>query len=61
VPSGDAKSEFQYSRDPEDALLGAAKRYRVDAEKIQKAVAQEFAVKHKKQERKATAKKKVAA
>jgi hypothetical protein len=33
----------------------------VDAEKIQKAVAQEFAAKRKKQERKATAKKKVTA
>ena len=35
----------RYSRDAEDSLLGAAKRYRVDAEKIQKAVAQEFAAK----------------
>lgn len=51
----------RYNRDAEDALLGAAKRYRVDTEKIHKAVAQEFAAKHKKQERKATAKKKVAA
>jgi hypothetical protein len=51
----------RHSRDAEDALLGAAKRYRLDADKIQKAVAQEFAAKRKKQERKATAKRKVAA
>ena len=36
------------------------KRYRVDTEKLAKAVAQEFAAKHKKQELK-TAKKKVVA
>jgi ParB family chromosome partitioning protein len=47
-------------RNAEDALLGAAKRYRVDTEKLQKAVAHEFAAKRKKQERK-TAAKKVAA
>ena len=36
-----------------DSLLNTAKRYRVDAEKIQKAVAQEFAAKLKKKEQKA--------
>jgi ParB family transcriptional regulator, chromosome partitioning protein len=51
----------RYSPDAGDTLLGAAKRYRVDTEKIQKAVAREFAAKHKKQEQKATAKKKIAA
>ena len=50
----------RFGRSEEDALANAAKRYRVDTEKLAKAVAQEFAVKHKKQERK-TAKKKVVA
>ena len=36
-----------------DSLLNTAKRYRIDAEKIQKAVAQEFAAKLKKKEQKA--------
>ena len=49
----------RFGRSEEDALAKAAKRYRVDAEKLAKAVAQEFAAKHKKQERK-TAKKVVA-
>jgi ParB family transcriptional regulator, chromosome partitioning protein len=35
-----------------DVLLNAAKRYRIDAEKVQKAVAQEFAAKQKKKEKK---------
>ena len=35
-----------------DILLSTAKRYRVDAERIQKSVAQEFAAKQKKKERK---------
>jgi ParB family transcriptional regulator, chromosome partitioning protein len=47
-------------RSEEDALANAAKRYRVDTEKLAKAVAQEFAAKHKKQERKTTKKKVVA-
>ena len=42
------------------SLANAAKRYRVDTEKVAKTVAQEFAAKHKKQERK-TVKKKVVA
>ena len=42
-----------------DSLLNTAKRYRVDAEKIQKAVAQEFAAKLKKKEQKASSKKAV--
>ena len=50
----------RFGRNEEDALANAAKRYRVDTEKLAKAVAQEFAAKHKKQERK-TAKKKVVA
>jgi len=38
--------------DPEsDVLLTTAKRHRIDAEKLQKAVAQEFAAKQKKKER----------
>jgi hypothetical protein len=36
-----------------DSLLNTAKRYRIDPEKIHKAVAQEFAAKLKKKERKA--------
>jgi hypothetical protein len=35
-----------------DILLNTAKRYRIDAEKVQKAVAQEFAAKQKKKEKK---------
>ena len=35
-----------------DVLLTTAKRYRVDAEKVQKAVAQEFAAKQRKKEKK---------
>jgi hypothetical protein len=50
----------RFGRNEEDALANAAKRYRVDTEKLAKAVAQEFAAKHKKQESK-TAKKKVVA
>ena len=34
-----------------DALLTTAKRYRIDAEKVQKAVAQEFAAKQQKKEK----------
>ena len=37
-----------------DVLLNTAKRYRVDAEKLQKSVAQEFAAKQKKKEKKTT-------
>lgn len=36
-----------------DVLLETAKRYRIDAEKVQKAVAQEIAAKQKKKEKKA--------
>jgi len=36
----------------DDVLLNTAKRYRIDAEKVQKAVAQEFAAKQKKKEKK---------
>ena len=43
-----------------DILLTAAKRYRVDPEKVQKAVTQEFAAKQKKKERKTTPDKSVA-
>jgi hypothetical protein len=35
-----------------DALLSTAKRHRIDAEKVQKTVAQEFAAKQKKKEKK---------
>jgi ParB family chromosome partitioning protein len=47
--------EFAYRSggDPEsDVLLGTAKRYRIDTERVNKAVAQEFAAKQKKKERK---------
>ena len=50
----------RFGRNEEDALASAAKRYRVDTDKLAKTVTQEFAAKHKKQESK-TAKKKVAA
>jgi ParB family chromosome partitioning protein len=48
------------SRKEDDALAHAAKRYRIDTEKLAKTVAQEFSAKREKQERK-TAKKKIAA
>jgi hypothetical protein len=35
-----------------DALLETAKRYRIDSEKVQKAVAQEFTAKQKKKDKK---------
>jgi hypothetical protein len=41
-------------------LLETAKRYRVDTEKVEKAVAQEFAAKQKKKEKKSTSDKSVA-
>ncbi len=44
---------YRSGEDPEsDVLLSTAKRYRIDAEKVQKAVAQEFAAKQKKKEKK---------
>jgi ParB family chromosome partitioning protein len=43
-----------------DVLLETSKRYHVDAEKVQKVVAQEFAAKQKKKERKSTSDKSVA-
>ena len=42
-----------------DVLLNAAKRYRIDPEKMQKAVAQEFAAKQKKKEKKTASDKSV--
>ena len=38
-------SAYQRSTRGDDVLMGAAKRYRVDAEKLQKAVAEEFGAK----------------
>jgi hypothetical protein len=50
------------SRSPNDSLLEAAKRYRIDIAKIEKAVAQQVAVQQqKRQSRKTAEKKKVAA
>jgi ParB family chromosome partitioning protein len=47
------ESAYQNGGDPDsDILLSTAKRYRIDAEKVQKAVAQEFAAKQKKKEKK---------
>jgi len=46
--------ESAYRNDAEcdsDVLLTTAKRYRIDAEKVQKAVAQEFAAKRKNKEK----------
>jgi hypothetical protein len=49
------ESAYRSSGDPDsDILLSAAKRYRIDAEKVQKSVAQEVAAKQKKREKKAT-------
>jgi ParB family chromosome partitioning protein len=44
---------YRSGRDPDsDALLSTAKRYRIEAEKVQKAIAQEFVAKQKKKEKK---------
>jgi ParB family transcriptional regulator, chromosome partitioning protein len=48
------------SGNDDDVLLNAARRYRIDPDKMQKAVAQEFAAKQKKKERKTTPEKTVA-
>jgi hypothetical protein len=49
------ESAYRSSGDTEnDVLLNTARRYRIDPEKVQKAVAQEFAAKQKKKERKMT-------
>jgi hypothetical protein len=37
--------------DDSDVLLNTARRYRIDAEKVQKAVAQEFAARQRKKEK----------
>jgi len=42
-------SAYQRSSTSRDVLIDAAKRYRVDTEKVQKAVAKEFAAKRDKQ------------
>jgi ParB family transcriptional regulator, chromosome partitioning protein len=50
------ESAYRSGEDSEsDTLLSTAKRYRLDVEKVQKAVAQAFAAKQKKKEKKATA------
>lgn len=47
------ESAYRSGGDPDsDVLLTTAKRYRIDGEKVQKAVAQEFAAKQKKKEKK---------
>jgi len=47
------ESAYRSGGDPDsDVLLTTAKRYRIDAEKVQKAVSQEFAAKQKKKEKK---------
>lgn len=44
---------YRSGGDPDsDTLLSTAKRYRIDAEKVQKAVAQEFVAKQKQKEKK---------
>ena len=40
------------SNSDSDVLLNTARRYRIDPEKVQKALAQEFAAKQKKKEQK---------
>src|SRR5207244_2552264 len=42
-------------KDENDVLLNTARRYRIDPEKVQKTIAQEFAAKQKKKEQKARA------
>jgi ParB family chromosome partitioning protein len=47
------ESAYRSGGDPDsDTLLSTAKRYRIDVDKMQKAVAQEFAAKQKKKEKK---------
>jgi ParB family transcriptional regulator, chromosome partitioning protein len=46
------ESAYRNDGGDEDILLTTAKRYRIDAEKLHKAVAQEFAAKQKKKEKK---------
>jgi hypothetical protein len=46
------ESAYRNGGDPEsDVLITTARRYRIDAEKLHKAVAQEFAAKQKKKEK----------
>jgi hypothetical protein len=48
-------SAYRSGGDPDsDVLLSTAKRYRIDAEKVHRAVVQEFAAKQKKKEEKTT-------
>jgi ParB family transcriptional regulator, chromosome partitioning protein len=55
------ESAYRNGGDPDDdSLLTTAKRYRVDADKVQKTVAQEFAAKQKKKEKKTTSDKSAA-
>ncbi len=55
------ESAYRSGGDPEgDVLLGTAKRYRIDAEKTNRAVAQEFAAKQQKKEKKSAPDKSVA-
>ena len=52
------ESAYRSSADSDsDVLLNTARRYRIDAEKVQKAVAQELAAKQKKKEKKAASNK----
>jgi hypothetical protein len=47
------ESAYRSGGEPDrDILLSTAKRYRIDTEKIHKAVAQEFAAKQKQKEKK---------
>lgn len=48
------ESAYRNGSGDDDVLLNAARRYRIDPDKMQKAVAQEFAAKQKKKERKTT-------
>jgi hypothetical protein len=48
------ESAYRNDGGDEDILLNTAKRYRIDAEKLHKAVAQEFAAKQKKKEKKSS-------
>ena len=55
------ESAYRSGGDPDsDVLLTAAKRYRIDAEKVRKAVAQEFVAKQKKKEKKTESEKSAA-
>jgi hypothetical protein len=54
------ESAYRNGNGEDDVLLNTARRYRIDVEKVQKDVVQEFATKQKKKEQKTAPSKTVA-